>query len=283
MSVVRPREAFLPLFFGDFLGATAEWAGEEASLYLTCLGHQWTLGSLPAEEAKVCRLVRWERRLFDRFWPQVRKKFEEVDGRLVNRRLEEHRTKSKTVAEKNRSSGKAGAEARWRKDGERHADANGATDGERHESGRASPPANPSHPIPSHSSLPSGERGGADAPAAKPPKPPRFDVSTVPGLDVVAWEAFETYRAARKPAIKPESREAAAKALAAYGPDQAAVVQQSIAAGYQGLVPLKSKENARGTSPQGPRKSAVERVRDASGCDLREILGTPPARVGGAG
>lgn len=161
------REAFLPLFFGDFLGATSEWAGEEASLYLTCLGYQWSQGSLPADLVKLCRLVRWERKNFDRCWPQVSEKFVNVDGRLLNTRLEEHRAKSQKVAEKNSASGKAGAEARWGKHGERHSGANGASDGERHQSGNTTTNGNPSHPIPSHVSPPSGE--GASGDAAPPP------------------------------------------------------------------------------------------------------------------
>jgi uncharacterized protein YdaU (DUF1376 family) len=117
------KQPFLPLFFGDFLASTAEWSGEEASLYLTLLGYQWTGGTLPAEPAKLARLVRWERKAFERCWPQVSTKFETVDGRLLNRRLEQHRVKSDELAEKNRASGRKGAEARWRKDGERHSPA----------------------------------------------------------------------------------------------------------------------------------------------------------------
>lgn len=135
------KQPFLPLFFGDFLASTAEWSGEEASLYLTLLGHQWTLGTLPADPAKLARLVRWERKSFDKAWPQVSVKFEAKDGRLVNARLEQHRAKSDELAEKNRTSGRKGAEARWRKDGERHSPAMAsAKEGLCH----------PSHPIPSH-------------------------------------------------------------------------------------------------------------------------------------
>ncbi len=142
------KQPFLPLFFGDFLASTAEWSGEEASLYLTLLGHQWTLGTLPADPAKLTRLVRWERKTFDRCWPQVSTKFVEHDGRLVNARLEQHRAKSDELAEKNRASGRKGAEARWRNDGERHS--------ERHKSANSETLANanetlchPSYPIPS--------------------------------------------------------------------------------------------------------------------------------------
>ena len=111
------RLHYLPLFFGDFLASTAEWAGEERSLYLTLLGYQWSLGSLPTDPEKVRRLVQWERETFDRCWPTVAAKFIEADGRLVNTRLETHREKAQAVASKRAKSGAMGAAARWQKEG----------------------------------------------------------------------------------------------------------------------------------------------------------------------
>lgn len=122
---MKKAEPFMPFFVGDFIAATSEWEGEEASLYLTLLGYQWSLGSLPVEPHKLCRLVRWDRKAFDRCWPQVSVKFIQRGDRLVNNRLERHRDKVKELGEKNAASGKKGAEARWRKDGERSESANG--------------------------------------------------------------------------------------------------------------------------------------------------------------
>lgn len=119
------KTPFLPLFFGDFLAATAEWTGEERSLYLLLLGYQWTLGSLPADPAKVRHVAQWDAKLFARCWPTVCEKFEERAGRLYNPRLEEHRDRSNELAEKNSAAGRKGAAARWRKDGERHGGVNG--------------------------------------------------------------------------------------------------------------------------------------------------------------
>lgn len=157
------REPFLPLFFGDFLSATSEWEGEEQALYLLLLGHQWAIGSLPADPHKLCKLARWDWELFSRFWPTVSQKFEPManaiendggrhqsanSGRLQNARLEAHRAKASRLSVTNSAAGKKGAEARWshkngasmanamQNDGERHQDANGAT------------PMAPSHPNP---------------------------------------------------------------------------------------------------------------------------------------
>lgn len=158
------KEPFLPLFFGDFLGATGEWDGEERALYLLLLGHQWTIGSLPADLNKLRKLADYQQTNFDRWWPRVSEKFEAQGDRLVNRRLELHRNKTREVAGKNAESGKKGARARWAKDGERHPEswrtpsndmANAiekekSAIAERHQKSDGAVNGNPSHPIPSH-------------------------------------------------------------------------------------------------------------------------------------
>lgn len=150
------KEAFLPLFFGDFLASTAEWdGGEERALCLLLLGYQWSLGSLPADLRKLRKLADWDEGIFERCWKTVRTKFEERDGRLMNPRLEEHRQKAVALSQKNAASGRKGADVRWRNDGERHESgmANAIHgDGERHKSANGVTDGNPSHPIPSKNS-----------------------------------------------------------------------------------------------------------------------------------
>lgn len=60
------------------------------------------------------------------------------------------------------------------------------------------------------------------------------------GLDADAWNRWETYRKQIRKPLKPASIPAAQRALAAFGSDQAAVVEQSVAHGWQGLFALKS-------------------------------------------
>jgi hypothetical protein len=60
------------------------------------------------------------------------------------------------------------------------------------------------------------------------------------GLDADAWQRWETYRKQIRKPLKPASIPAAQRALAAFGSDQAAVVEQSVAQGWQGLFALKS-------------------------------------------
>jgi uncharacterized protein YdaU (DUF1376 family) len=117
------KHPYMPLFFGDFLASTADWEGEEQSLYLLLLGYQWSLGSLPSDPRKLCKLVRWDADSFERYWPTVSTKFEALDGRLVNSRLEQHRAKAFAISEKRSASGKAGAGSRWQDDGKPMANA----------------------------------------------------------------------------------------------------------------------------------------------------------------
>jgi hypothetical protein len=61
------------------------------------------------------------------------------------------------------------------------------------------------------------------------------------GLDLPAWERWVEYRKAIRKPLKPVSIPAAQRELAAFGAEQAAVVEQSVANGWQGLFALKPK------------------------------------------
>jgi len=67
-----------------------------------------------------------------------------------------------------------------------------------------------------------------------------------PELDLSAWARWVEYRQKIRKPIKPPSVEAAQRKLASYGAEQQAVVEQSIAEGYQGLFPLKNLPKKKG-------------------------------------
>lgn len=152
------KQPFLPMFVGDFLAATIEWEGEERALYALLLMNQWAVGSLPADTKKLAKMLGYTQKNFDSSWPRVSTKFIEQDGRLFNDRLEEHRAKTNSLAEKNSASGKKGAESRWKKNGERHKNATSkkmasaikAPLADCHQESDSVTDSNPSHPIPSH-------------------------------------------------------------------------------------------------------------------------------------
>lgn len=85
------------------------------------------------------------------------------------------------------------------------------------------------------------EEKGSEAKRASEP--------TAEGLDLKAWERWEGYRHDVRKPLKPASIPAAQRALAAFGSEQAAVVEQSIAHGWQGLFALKTaSQNGNGSA-----------------------------------
>lgn len=69
------------------------------------------------------------------------------------------------------------------------------------------------------------------------------------GLDMHAWELWLDYRAKLRKPLKSVSIPAAQRKLAAFGSDQMAVVEQSIANGWQGLFPLKLNGATKAPAP----------------------------------
>lgn len=92
-----------------------------------------------------------------------------------------------------------------------------------------------------------------------------------PGLDLSTWDRWLEYRKAKRKPIGPESLIAAAKAMAGYGSDQAACVEQSISAGWQGLFALKDPKKFGAQSPVDRRQIAIARIAQHAteiGCPL---------------
>jgi hypothetical protein len=79
-----------------------------------------------------------------------------------------------------------------------------------------------------------GKKNGATAPVVQPEVP-----MSIPGLDEEVWQKWVAYRKGIGKPLRPVSFLSAAVDLAKHGANQAAVVEQSIAQGWQGLFPLK--------------------------------------------
>lgn len=79
-----------------------------------------------------------------------------------------------------------------------------------------------------------------------------------PGLDASAWDRWRDYREQIRKPIKPVSMQAAQRELAGFGCEQAAVVERSIASGWQGLFPLKLRPNGIGKKPHQDAPTTAE-------------------------
>lgn len=78
------------------------------------------------------------------------------------------------------------------------------------------------------------KKNGAAAPVVQPEVP-----LSVPGLNEEVWQRWVAYRKSIGKPLRSVSLNAAAVDLAKHGANQAAVVEQSVAQGWQGLFPLK--------------------------------------------
>ena len=87
-----------------------------------------------------------------------------------------------------------------------------------------------------------------------------------PGLDAVSWKRWTDYRTQIRRPLKPVSIPAAQRELAAFGAEQAAVVEQSIAHGWQGLFALKPRANGSGHAAGQPTR----RLRTADEIEAEE-------------
>jgi hypothetical protein len=128
-----------------------------------------------------------------------------------------------------------------------------------------------------------GEERSALARASKPlakgrkptPEPSPSDASVAldtPGLNLGAWTRWTAYRRDIRKPLKPASLALAARQLAEHGDDQLAVVEQSIANGWQGLFALKLPT---GAPANGTRPTSAY---DRSIAHLDDLIATAEAR-----
>lgn len=96
----------------------------------------------------------------------------------------------------------------------------------------------------------------------------------VDGLDEAAWRTWEGYRKASGKTIKAASISAARRKLASFGADQAKVVENSIAEGYQGL--FASKTNGRPPEKRAETEWAALNARATSIGFRPPLLGESP-------
>ncbi|ABN75772.1 protein of unknown function DUF1376 [Rhodobacter sphaeroides ATCC 17029] len=109
---------FMKLWISDFLSDTLDLDAREVGAYLLLLMAMWKAGgTLSSDEGKLRRMARCGRD-WPRVWAGISHHFEEVDGRLTNRRLARELSEAVTKQEVNRQSGALGGKAKALKDKE---------------------------------------------------------------------------------------------------------------------------------------------------------------------
>lgn len=108
----------MKLWISDFLSDTLDLDAREVGAYLLLLMAMWKAGgTLSSDEGKLRRMARCGRD-WPRVWAGISHHFEEVDGRLTNRRLARELSEAVTKQEVNRQSGALGGKAKALKDKE---------------------------------------------------------------------------------------------------------------------------------------------------------------------
>jgi hypothetical protein len=74
------KEAFLPLFFGDFWRRQRNGKGKSARSTCFCLDTSGLLAHFPMSHGRICKLVGWDSTLFERSWVVVSSKFPQAGG-----------------------------------------------------------------------------------------------------------------------------------------------------------------------------------------------------------
>lgn len=107
----KRRSPAFPLYADDFLAGTADMTAEEVGAYMRLLCHQWSKGSIPADEERAGRMAGL---LGSPSLRYVLAKFGPCDdGCLRNARLEQVRAEQSAFRSKQAESGRVGASKRW--------------------------------------------------------------------------------------------------------------------------------------------------------------------------
>lgn len=93
--------AFL-LYSGDWLTKTAEMSKAAKGTYIDLLCYQHLNGSIPSDEEAIARIVGLHDFEFKEVWNQIKHKFDLVDNRLVNQRLNQVMNERTEFAKKKR-------------------------------------------------------------------------------------------------------------------------------------------------------------------------------------
>lgn len=83
------KDPVLPLYYNDLTASTLDWTDEEFGAYVRLLIHQWRQGGIPKDYQRLTRIAT----SLDKNWSMLQTKFEEVDGILKNKVMEDIRTK----------------------------------------------------------------------------------------------------------------------------------------------------------------------------------------------
>lgn len=103
---------YMNLYWSDLLADTMHLGAQEFGAYVLLLGHQWQYGSLPDDPVVLARIARIDARQWHKVKERVLAFFDRIDGRLVQKRLQQEREKAASKVELRRAAGALGGKAK---------------------------------------------------------------------------------------------------------------------------------------------------------------------------
>lgn len=152
------RNAWMPLYVGDYLRDTSRLSTEQHGAYFLLIMDYWVNGPLPDDDAALATIARLAPGPWRRMRAALEGFFQVKDGRWNHKRIDHERAKTFAITELRRMAGSSGAGKRWGKPV-----ANGMADGIPNGiSGRSQTPSQTDAPSQSPSQrIPSIESGPA--------------------------------------------------------------------------------------------------------------------------
>lgn len=237
-------DTWMPLYVGDYMADTMHLNTEQHGAYLLLLLTAWNRGGyLPGDEAQLALICRADKKSWARIRGAVMPFFDVVDHQIVQRRLLVEYEKATHNQAKQQANGRKGGRPIKTQNKPMGFDSD-------------SPPGKPNE-TPS----PSPNTKSTSTPAQD--KPARFDPLSIQLPECVSaskWGEWLGYRRSRR---LPTAEVTARKQLEfltqchARGQPPDAVIDASIANGWQGLFELKGNGNGKNGSSRADRISAT--------------------------
>lgn len=106
---MKPTDAWMPLYIGDYLADTGDLTTEEHGAYLLLLMAYWRHGPLQNRRSSLANFARVERRKFDKIWLAIGRFFHvHEDGMLHNKRADQEIEEARQISEARRQAGREG-------------------------------------------------------------------------------------------------------------------------------------------------------------------------------
>jgi len=211
------------MYPGDWRSGTGCMTALERGIYRELLDEQFLSGPLPACERKLRMIARCDQDEWDQAREAVLAKFEQIDGRLVNARMESERNEREEIRQMKVEAARKSHESRRKN--------NSANCKTPHSANCKTPPSANCVHVHDHVTVSKDTVEGTALPFG-------------PGF-ASAWDDWIAYRReARFPKWKQRTIDAQLERLGKLTEPQAVeAIRQSIANGWRGLFPEKAKTN----------------------------------------